>query len=228
MIVHHIRAMTSDRKVVLGFLLIALALFIVGKLASEILEGESFAIDRLVVLSLRHPADLGRPIGPAWLLPMMRDITALGGVTCITLIAILAAVYFVVIRDVKTSLFVVFAIAMGAAVANLLKSLVMRPRPDIVPHLVDVGNSSFPSGHAMNSAIVYLTLATLMARTQQSRPVRLYVQGAAIFLTLIIGTSRVYLGVHWPSDVVAGWCAGGLWAVLCSFVFNRFLAVRRS
>lgn len=76
----------------------------------------------------------------------------------------------------------------------------------------------------MNSAIVYLTLAVLIARSSESRPVRRYLICVAIGLTLIIGFSRVYLGVHWPTDIVAGWTVGGVWAILCSLVAKRLQA----
>ncbi|HEX8365674.1 MAG TPA: phosphatase PAP2 family protein [Allosphingosinicella sp.] len=110
-----------------------------------------------------------------------------------------------------------------------LKALFMRPRPDVVAHLVDVTSTSFPSGHATNSAVVYLTLGALLARTQTSRRVRAYLMAVAIALTLTltVGFSRVYLGVHWPTDVVAGWCVGAAWATSCGLL-ARFLQRRRT
>jgi undecaprenyl-diphosphatase len=101
--------------------------------------------------------------------------------------------------------------------SSLLKGSFLRARPDVVPHLVQVQTASFPSGHAMNSAVAYLTLGALLAGAEKSRGVRIYLMSVAIVLTLLIGVSRVYLGVHWPSDVVAGWCVGGAWAMLCSY-----------
>lgn len=227
MIVHRLKALASDRTLVVIFGLVAAMVFAVGKLASEVLEGESFAIDRWIMLALRTPGDLGQPIGPRWLLTVMRDITAFGSGTGLTLITILAASYLLAIRKRKAALFVALAVSVGGALASQLKTVFLRPRPDIVPHLVEVSYTSFPSGHAMNSAIVFLTLATLVARTQPARAVRIYVQAAAILLTLLVGVSRVYLGVHWPSDVVAGWCVGGLWATLCSVVFHGSISSRR-
>ena len=214
------RALASDRKPIVIFLVAAVILFIVGKLASEVLEGESFALDQRIMLALRTPGDLAQPIGPHWLLATMRDITAFGGVTALTFMTVLAAGGLMAIRNVRTAVFVIVAVSIGASLGSWLKTIFLRPRPDVVPHLVDVSNTSFPSGHAMNSAIVFLTLATLIARTQPDRPVRIYIQGAAIVLSLLIGVSRIYLGVHWPSDVVAGWCVGALWATLCSLVFH--------
>lgn len=217
---YRFKVLASDRKLIVIFVAAAILLFLVGRLASEVLEGESFAVDRTIMLALRTPGELGRPAGPQWLLSVMRDITAFGGVTGLTLISVLATAYLLTIRNWKTAAFVVVAVSAGGIFASWLKTVFLRPRPDIVPHLVDVSYTSFPSGHAMNSAIVFLTLATLVARTQPARAVRIYVQAVAILLSLLVGCSRVYLGVHWPSDVVAGWCVGGLWATLCSVIFH--------
>jgi undecaprenyl-diphosphatase len=155
------------------------------------------------------------------------DITALGGYTVLTLITVLTAGYLLASRKVGTAVYMLIAIAGGAALSDMLKYEVARPRPEIVAHLVDVHSTSFPSGHAMNSAITYLTLGTLLARAEGSRAVRIYLLAVAILLTLLIGASRVYLGVHWPSDVVAGWCVGASWASVCSMVM-RVLERRRA
>jgi len=99
-------------------------------------------------------------------------------------------------------------------VSFVLKDIMDRPRPDLVSHLVDVQTSSFPSGHATLSAVVYLTIGALLAREQPSRGLRFYVMAVAILATMLIGCSRVYLGVHWPTDVLAGWAIGSAWAML--------------
>jgi undecaprenyl-diphosphatase len=119
------------------------------------------------------------------------------------------------------ALFVVLAIAGGGLAGNLLKWLFVRARPDLVPHLVSVNSASFPSAHAMNSAVTYLTLGVLLSRSQADRRVKAYLIGMALFLTLIVGFSRVYLGVHWPTDVIAGWAVGAAWAILASLVAAR-------
>jgi undecaprenyl-diphosphatase len=103
----------------------------------------------------------------------------------------------------------------GTAISEGLKMGFNRPRPDLVAHVVETTSMSFPSGHAMLSAVTYLTLGALIARTQEKKRLRGYVLGAAVLLTLLIGASRVYLGVHWPTDVLAGWCLGAAWALLC-------------
>jgi undecaprenyl-diphosphatase len=106
----------------------------------------------------------------------------------------------------------------GELVSTVLKLFYHRPRPDLVPHGMEVFTASFPSGHAMMSAIAYLTLAILMARVDRNPRVKALVLSLGVSITLLVGISRIYLGVHWPSDVVAGWCVGAAWASLCWFV----------
>lgn len=121
--------------------------------------------------------------------------------------------------------FMLAAIIGGVVVSTLLKSLFDRPRPDLVPHLSHVYTSSFPSGHSMLSAIVYLTLGSLLAAVMPSRKLKVYVLAVAIIVTVVVGASRVYLGVHYPTDVLAGWLAGLVWALLC-WLIARWLQRR--
>lgn len=207
-----------DSKILLTFLGLAIGLLGMFWLGSEVLEGDTFALDKLILRGLRTANDPGRPIGPIWLKSSAIDITALGGVTVLTLVTVLVVGYLVANRKVHIALFVAAAVASGAVVNSGLKAFFVRVRPEVVPHLVEVTSASFPSGHAMNSAMVYLTLAALAARSQKHITVRLYLLGIAILLTILVGSTRVYLGVHWPSDVVAGWCIGAIWAVLCSLI----------
>ena len=216
-----------DSRILFAFLVTAICGFVFFRLMSEVMEGDSFAFDRMILQGLRSPADNALPIGPRWLRGAMVDLTALGGVTVLTLVTALIAGYLVASRKVATAAFLVTAIAGGAMLSVVLKSMVGRSRPDLVAHLVDVHSTSFPSGHAMNSAVTYLTLGALLARAETGRHVRIYLLAVAIALTLVIGASRVYLGVHWPSDVVAGWCVGAIWATLCSLA-ARGLQRRRT
>ena len=178
-----------------------------------LLVDRAAAFDRAVMLALRTPGDLATPVGPKWLLPFMRDVTALGGGRLLTLVVVAAAGLLVARRMYATALLVVLASWTGGRATALLKLYVGRPRPDIVPHLVDVTELSFPSGHATASAVVFLTLAALGVRGVRERRVRTYLLACAVLLVGMIGASRVYLGVHWPSDVLAGWCFGTLWAM---------------
>ncbi len=210
-----------DRGVLLAFLALAVLLVGVGNLASEVVEGDTLAFDRWLIASLRDPADPGSPIGPWWLKKAMVDLTALGGGPFLTLLTLAAAGYLIAARQPGMAALVVIAIAGGGLAGNLLKWIFVRARPDLVPHLVSVDSASFPSAHAMNSAVTFLTLGVLLSRTQKDKSVKAYLMGVAIFLTLIVGFSRVYLGVHWPTDVVAGWAVGAAWAILCSLVAAR-------
>lgn len=207
-----------DSRILIVFLGAAAAAFIFLRLGSEIREGDSFALDKLILQAFREAANSAVPIGPAWLQTTMIDITALGGVTILTLLTVLTAGYLLASRKTGTAIFLVVAISGGALLSKLLKFGYARPRPNVVAHLVDVHSLSFPSGHAMNSAITYLTIGALLARAEADRTVRIFLMTVAIFLTLAIGFSRVYLGVHWPSDVLGGWCVGASWAALCSLV----------
>ncbi len=200
------------------FLFAAGALFAFFKLASEVLEGETLAMDGWLLQALRSPSNIAVPVGPGWLQEAMADITALGGVSVLTLLTVISAGYLIAARKPATAAFLVAAVTGGALASTLLKMTFARPRPDLVSHLVEIHTASFPSGHAMNSAITYLTLGALLARAENDRAVRIYLMSVAVGLTLTIGFSRVYLGVHWPSDVLAGWCVGAAWAVGCSLL----------
>ena len=107
----------------------------------------------------------------------------------------------------------VIAIASGIALSFALKAGFDRPRPDLVPHGSVVYTTSFPSGHSMLAATVYPTLGALLARLQPEKRLKAYVL-LAILVTIAVGVSRVYLGVHWPTDVLAGWAAGATWATI--------------
>ena len=171
------------------------------------------AWDRAVMLAMRTPGDLGKPVGPARLLPFMRDVTTLGGGLLLTVIVVAVAGLLVVRRLYVPALLTVLASWSGGRVVALVKDHVRRARPDIVPRLIDVRELSFPSGHAASSAVVYLTLALLGAQVVRERRVRAYLLACAVILVGTIGISRVYLRVHWPSDVLAGWSFGTLWAI---------------
>ena len=184
-------------------------------LASEVLEGETHALDKMVLVALRNPSDLGDPIGPLWLEICARDMTSLGGIPVLTLATLASAGFLLVVGKRNWALLLIISVGGGVLLATGLKDLFDRPRPDLVPHAVRVYTQSFPSSHAMLSAVTYLTLGALLARSQPRWGVKAYMLGVAILLTLLIGMSRVYLGVHWPTDVLAGWCAGAAWAMLC-------------
>ncbi len=197
-----------------------LAVFL--KLADDILEGEGHAFDTAILLAFRtaNPSD---PVGPPWLEHLMLDITALGGYAVLTLFSAIAVGYLLIQRQKASAMLVIVSGVGGTVLNNVLKWGFDRPRPDLVAHLTEVSTLSFPSGHAMLSAVIYLTLGALLARSQKTRPLRAYVMAVAMVLTLLVGISRIYLGVHWPTDILAGWCMGGAWAVFC-LVLVRYLS----
>lgn len=181
------------------------------------------SFDTDILLAFRTAGDPNDPVGPLWVEEAMRDLTALGSTSVLMFIVLSVYVYLLLAGKPKTALFIFVSIAGGQLLSSLLKLGVDRPRPDLVSHLAEVYTLSFPSGHAMLSAVTYLTLGSLLARVLPGRLLKSYVLAVAVVATLLVGISRVYLGVHWPSDVLAGWCAGSAWAMLCWLVSRRVL-----
>jgi undecaprenyl-diphosphatase len=192
-------------------------------IAVEMSEGELTHFDETVLLALRAPGDPSDPIGPPALELAMRDLTALGGAAVLVLLSLAAAVALLIRRRYADVAVLAVAVAGGLLVSNLAKVGFSRPRPELVPHGVDVMTSSFPSGHSMMAAVTYLTLAVMLARAETRAAMKLYYLGLAAMLAGLVGVSRVYLGVHWPSDVLAGWAAGGAWALLVALVAQVIL-----
>jgi undecaprenyl-diphosphatase len=150
-----------------------------------------------------------------WLSEAMRDITALGGGVSIILITFFVAGFMILRKQYSILWFLLFATIGGALLSVGLKELFGRERPTIVLHLMTVNSLSFPSGHSMMSMVVFLTQASLLARIEKSWKIRTYIISIALFLSFIIGISRIYLGVHYPTDVLAGWAMGLTWASIC-------------
>lgn len=186
-----------------------------GELADVAMDGDSAAFDERLLLALRVPGDPADPIGPEWVEEIARDITALAGTGLLVLVTAAAIAFLLLYHKYRTALLVAFAVGGGQLVNSLLKLGFDRPRPELVPHETYVYTASFPSGHSMMAAVIYLTLAALLARTQPHRRTRAFFLVLGVLITLLVGSSRVYLGVHWPTDVLAGWTAGAAWALLC-------------
>lgn len=206
---------------VLLLLLAAGSLWAFAEIADEVLEGDSAAVDRVLLLLLRTPGDPADPIGPPWLEEIGRDVTALGGIAVLTLLTLTVATFLVLRRLRHAAWLLLAATSSGVLVSVLLKDAFARARPDLVPHGVHVASASFPSGHSMMAAIVYLTLGALLARVEPDRRIKAFLLAVAILLALLVGISRVYLGVHWPTDVLAGWTIGAAWALLCWLIARR-------
>ncbi|EAQ03294.1 PA-phosphatase related phosphoesterase [Pseudooceanicola batsensis HTCC2597] len=201
------------------------ALWAFVALASEMLEGDLHAFDEAILLALRNPDDPADPIGGGAVEIAMRDLTALGGVTVLALISLTVLSVLLLKRQSASALLLSAAISGGLAVSTVAKSTFSRPRPDLVPHGVDAATASFPSGHSMMAAVTYLTLAVMLTRIERQSAVRALYVAVAALVTILIGASRVYMGVHWPSDVLAGWTLGAAWA-LGLWLLARHLARR--
>ncbi|PVA09235.1 PA-phosphatase [Pelagivirga sediminicola] len=204
---------------------VAGALWAFVALASEVMEGDLRAFDEAVLLALRTPGNPADPIGGPQIEVAMRDITALGGVTVLSIVTFAVMVFLVLQRRRASALFLAVAILGGVALSHLAKAGFSRPRPDLVPHGVDVVTASFPSGHSMMAAVTYLTLAVMLARTEGTLRMRAFYLAFAVLLTMLVGFSRLFLGVHWPSDVLAGWTLGAAWA-LGVWLVARYLGRR--
>jgi undecaprenyl-diphosphatase len=189
--------------------------------AALVAHGDALAFDKEILLSLRRAGNSATPMGPDWLLAAARAVTELGGTPVLTLMVVVFGGYLILKRD-GAALALLLAAALGQSiVVNLLKAVFGRDRPEIVPHLAEATSASFPSGHSASAAAIYLTLAALVARESKDRFVRNYAFFVAVALAIVVGASRVYLGVHYPTDVVGGLSFGAAWAAIV------FIAARR-
>lgn len=209
---------SHEKTVLLAALLLVGGLFAFLVIADEVQEGETRAFDEWVLKALRDPADPSKPRGPWWVADAARDITALGGVTILALILASVVVFLLIQRRYGAMWLILVSTLGGAFLTTALKELFGRERPSVVPHLTEVATASFPSGHAMLSATVYLTLGFLLARMERRFVVRAWLISVAMGITFLVGVSRIYLGVHYPTDVLGGWSAGLVWALLCWLV----------
>lgn len=201
------------------------AIWAFAELADEVMEKETGWFDETILLAMRSDTDLTDPLGPLWLEELGRDLTALGGVGILTLFSLTVIGYLLLSGKQRAALVIVLSVSTGLVLSLLLKDLFDRPRPDLVPHGSIAYTASFPSGHSMMAAVVYLTMAALLARVQRRKRIKAYVLLVALVATLLVGLSRIYLGVHWPTDVLAGWAAGAAWA-LCCWLVARWLQQR--
>lgn len=197
------------------------ALWAFFNVASEVSEGDTATLDRGILLALRNPADPSDPIGSRSFEEAMRDITGLGGFTVVTLVTVVAILSFLMHGRRRHALVLAGTVLLAELSSDLAKTFYARPRPDLVPHGSYVYSASFPSGHSTMAAATYLTLAVLIASLEPNRATKAMVFVLALILIVAIGSSRVYLGVHWPSDVLAGWSLGAAWALAAWTVLRR-------
>lgn len=205
---------------------IALLLAIFGILADYVLEGETHAMDNAILMAFRVPGHPEQPIGPSWLAEAVRDITALGSYSLLALFVVFVLLQLLLIGRRSTALLLAGAVISGTVISTVLKLLFDRPRPSLTG-VAEVFTSSFPSGHSLVSAVTYLTIGAVLAGTTDLVRLRVLYFGAAIVLTMLAGLSRIYLGVHYPSDVIAGWSLGGAWA-LVFYILGNALAQKET
>lgn len=201
--------------------LIAGLLLIFIFIAQDVFEGETASFDRAAILAFRSAGNISQSVGPPWVEEAVRDVTALGSIIVVIILSGAVLGYLLMLGKRGPALLLLMSVAGGTALNDLLKYVFARPRPDLVLPATQVFTSSFPSGHAAVSAVVYLTLGALLARDAPSVAGKIYVMAVAILIVFLVGVSRVFLGVHYPTDVLAGWCIGSAWALTCWLAANR-------
>ena len=188
--------------------------------AALVWNGSAAPLDQAGLLFWRQGALL-MPKGPVFLLEAVRDLTALGGVLLRNLVAVTGVAVLLWLGRKRAAQVLVAAVAGGWLVDAALKLLVGRSRPVIVPHLTEAGGASFPSGHSFNAAVVYVSLALAVSALAPDRGMRRTLVAGSVVLASLIGISRVWLGVHFPSDALAGLFGGCGWAFTVAAVAGR-------
>lgn len=218
------RQRMARREVMLMAAIAAICLCLLAfvAIAEETGEAEHLPLEAKILRAMRTADDPGRIIGPAWIGEVVRDCSAMGGATITGLLTVMVAGCLANNGQKREAILVMVAVVGGVLLGAALKLLFQRPRPEVVPHLANVADSSFPSGHSLTSAVVYITLGVLLARSAGSWRQKLFFISAGLLLSGLVGVSRVMLGVHYPSDVLAGWTAGLGWALLCRVVVDVF------
>ena len=210
------RRMLNEMGIVVLILLIVAGIWGFVEVADKVLGEEVPGIDEGFFYSFRATGDSAQPIRPSWLDVFMRDITALGGWAVLSLLTAAMAGYLYLQGRYHLLKLILVSTGGGAMLAVLLKAIFSRERPPFALHLMD--SPSFPSAHSMMAAVVYPTLAVLIARIQPSLRIRVYIIALGLLIPFLVGFSRVYLGVHYVTDVVAGWCMGLAWTSVNGFL----------
>lgn len=214
-----------EARTLAGLLILAGCLWGFAELADEVAEGATLDFDRSVLVALREPGDFSKPIGPDSWQRSVRDITALGSASVLALVTVFAAGWLGIQRRWRLVGLLLVAVVGATILSTVLKRVFDRERPDLAFQLMPTSDMSFPSGHSTLAAALFLTVGLLLAEASKLRREKVYFLSWAVALTVLVGLSRIYLGVHFPTDVMAGWCVGTAWALVCSLV-ARWLVIR--
>lgn len=196
-------------------------LLLFAELTENVMLGGTASLDQNLLLIMREADDIDNPLGPGWFEEMARDFTALGGMPILLTLTFIISTYLLMHHRSRSATFLVVTAITSVAVSTALKEVFDRPRPDLVDQGTRVYTSSFPSAHAMLSASMYLAFATLLAQAEIRRRNKVSILLFAAVLIVVVGLSRVYLGVHWPTDVLAGWTAGSAWTLMCWLIYRH-------
>jgi len=197
------------------------ALCCFGLIALAVHHDWLLPLDQSILLAFRTAGNPSVPAGPKGLVSFMRDVTSLGSFAVLSSTVLAVSGYLALNGHSNRALALLGYTIGGTLLGEGAKHLFSRVRPDAVPHLVDVVTLSFPSAHAMQSFVVWFTVAMMLAEEQSRSCVRIYVFAVAGLVSLAVGISRIYFGVHWPTDVLAGWCLGLAWVVGCWWLDRR-------
>lgn len=195
------------------------------EIADDMTEADGVAFDEAVLAVLRPNPDPTDALGPPWLNTAMLDLTSLGGIAVLSLFAVAVVGFLLIQRKRLSAVMLTVGLAGGVAISEALKGAFERDRPPAEVQAVETINASFPSGHALLSTVFYLTLAVMLAHALPQRRLKAYVLTIGLLTAVIVGISRVWLGAHWASDVMAGWSLGAAWAMICwlaAFAFERW------
>jgi undecaprenyl-diphosphatase len=205
----------AQRQSGLVIMVLGIGVFLLAfrEIGEAVGAGDARAFDHAIYQALRPPASAEKSLSVIWTNIAAADFSAMGSVSVLAFIVVMVCGLFLCLRRRAEAAVLLVASGGGLALTNFLKDIFHQDRPPLTPEMAAGLNASFPSGHAMLSATVYLTLGALIGHFAERRLIRLYVLGVAILLTLMIGFSRIYLGLHWTTDVLGGWCVGAAWAL---------------
>ncbi|MCA0369337.1 MAG: phosphatase PAP2 family protein [Proteobacteria bacterium] len=216
----------TELAVLSALFVAATGVLVFVEVADDMNEADGQAFDHHVLALMRPYADdPGRPWGPWWLKEAAADITALGGISVLGLFALIVIVFLLAQRKWLSAVLLPVGLAGGVALSEGLKAVFERERPPAAVQAVETINASFPSGHALLSTVFYLTVAVMLTRAFPQKRLKALVLGVGVLLALLVGVTRIYLGAHWASDVIAGWAVGAAWAMvlwLAAYAVERF------